>query len=180
MGAMMTLAIALLLQDEFYKFKPETTWVYKASHPGEERVITGKVLGEKDGKVTLDWTETKLDGTPHEASEVDWVVKDGLLWVEARQKGEAAAILRFPVLKAGAKKDDTWSTDIGESRHHGAEEVKVAAGAYKDAVRTRLKIADGTLIDFYLVANVGLIKVAVVPSNGDTITFELKEFKPAK
>ena len=177
---MMTLIALLALQDEFYKFKPETAWVYKASHPGEERVITGKVVGEKDGKVTLDWIETKLDGLPHDASEVDWLVKDGLLWVEARQKGEANAILRFPVLKAGAKKDDTWTTDIGESKHHGAEEVKVPAGTYKDAVRTQLKIADGTLIDFYLVANVGLIKVVVVPANGDPITFELKEFKPAK
>lgn len=176
----MILLFALLAQDEFYRFKPETTWIYKRVESGEERVITGKVLEEKDGRVLLDWKETKLDGAAHDHSEVVWSVRDGILWADARPKGQTDAFLRLPVLKAGSKKDDTWTTETGVSTHHGSEEVKVAAGTYKDVVRTQLKVGDDTLIDFYLAPKVGLIKATVVPASGDAITFELKEFTPAK
>lgn len=172
---MLVLLALASLQDEFYKFKPDTAWTYKRVEGSEERVIVGKVLHEKDGRVTLDWKENKLDGSLHEASEVAWFVKDGVLTAEARGK-DNGFVLELPVLKAGSKKDDTWSSAAGESKHHGTEEVKVPAGTYKDAVRTQLKAGD-TLIDFWLAANVGLVKITVVPGNGDAIHFELKEFK---
>jgi hypothetical protein len=181
MGLMMTLAFALLLQDEFYKFPAETAWTYKRVQNNEERVILGKALGEKDGRVTIDWKENNLDGSLHEASEVAWSVKDGVLTAEARGKGDGAFFLVLPVLKVGSKKDDAWTTSQGESKHYGVTEVKVPAGTYKDAVHTQLKTGDDLLIDFYMVPKVGLVKVTVVPPNGaDTLTVELKEFKPAK
>lgn len=174
------IALALLVQDEFYKFPPETAWTYKRVQNNEERVITAKVLDEKEGRVRLDWKEARLDGTPEENSEVTWLVKDGILWAEVRAKGEEAVSLALPILKVGSKKDDTWTTGAGESTRLGTEEVKVPAGAYKDAVHTQLKAEGDTLINFYLVPKVGLVKVTVAPANGDAITFELKEFKPVK
>jgi hypothetical protein len=181
---MMTLALALALQDEFYKFPVDTTWTYKRVQNNEERVILGKALGEKDGRVTIDWMENNLDGSLHEASEVAWSVKDGVLTAEARGKGDDAFFLVLPVLKVGSKKDDTWTTPQGESKHFGVEEVKVPAGTYKDAVHTQLKTGDNLLVDFYMAPKVGLVKVTVMAANGDkgadTLTVELKEFKPAK
>jgi hypothetical protein len=177
---MMTIALALMLQDEFFKFPAETSWTYKRVQNDQERVITAKVLGEKDGRVRLDWTEAKLDGTLQENSEVTWLVKEGILWAEVRAKGEEAVSLALPVLKVGSKKDDTWTTDAGASTHQGTEEVKVPAGTYKDAVHTSLKAEGDTLINFYIVPKVGLVKVTVASAGGDAITFELKEFKPAK
>lgn len=174
---MMTFAIALLLQDEFYKFPVDTTWTYKRVQNDEERVITAKVLDEKDGRVRLDWKEAKLDGTPQENSEVTWLVKDGILWAEVRAKGEDTVSLALPVLKVGSKKDDTWTTGAGGSTHQGTEEVKVPAGTYKDAVHTQLKAEGDTLINFYIAPKVGLVKVTVAPPGGEAITFELKEFK---
>lgn len=174
----MILLLALAsVQDEFYKFKPETTWIYKRLENNEERVIVGRVLDEKDGRVTLDWKENNLDGTLHRASQVSWFVKEGVLTAEAKADD---FVLELPVLKVGSKKDDTWTTASGESTHHGTVELKVPAGTFKDAVRTQLKAAGDTLIDFWLVEKVGLVKVTVVPAGGDAITFELKEFKPAK
>lgn len=176
----MILLLTLALQDELYRFKPETAWTYKRVQGNEEKLIAAKVVEDRDGQTLLDWRESKPDGSDAQDSEILWIVRDGILWAEARGKGEAQAFLRFPVLKAGSKKDDTWTTDAGESRHHGLEELKVPAGTYKDVVRTQLKTADGTLVDFYLAPKVGLVKAGVVTSSGETITFELKEFKPAK
>lgn len=173
----MILLLALSLQDELYRFKPETAWTYARVQGSEEKLITAKVVEDRDGQTLIDWRESKLDGSEAQDSEILWIARDGMLWAEARGKGEAQAFLRFPVLKAGAKKDDTWTTDVGESRHHGVEELTVPAGTYKDAVRTQLKTADGTLVDFYLAPKVGLVKASVVPSAGETIRFELKSFK---
>lgn len=172
----MILLLALAsLQDELWRLKPGTEWTYTRVQGGDSRVIEAKVLDDKDGRVLVDWKEKDGDH-----SELTWIVKDGLLWAEARAKGGEQVILRFPVLKTGAKKDDTWTTDIGESKHHGTEDVKVPAGTYKDAVRTQLAIGDGTLVDFHLAPKVGLVKVSVVPAGGgDVLSFELKEFKPA-
>lgn len=175
----MTLLLILALQDELYRFKPETAWTYARVQGGEEKKISAAVVEDRDGQTLIDWRESKLDGSEATDSEILWIMRDGILWAEARGKGDAQAFLRFPVLKAGSKKDDTWTTDVGESRHHGLEELKVPAGSYKEVVRTQLKISDGTLVDFYLAPKVGLVKVSVVPSAGDPLTLELKEFKPS-
>ena len=87
------------------------------------------------------------------------------------------------MLKAGSKKDERWTTPLGESTHLGVEELKVPAGSYKDAVKTRLKIGPddaATVIEFHLVPGVGLARLSLSASGGAPDSFELTAFKPAR
>jgi hypothetical protein len=176
LAAALTLALPDPPIEDFYKFKAGTSWTYKRVEDAAERKITATVTGEENGKVRLEWKDPDKDGT----SIVTWSVTDGALTVEAKKEGQEGA-LSFAVLKAFSKKDDTWPGTGGEFTHRGTTEVSVPAGTYKDAVWTRLRTGqDGELtIDFYLVPNVGLVKVEIDARNGGN-TFELAEFKDAK
>lgn len=164
--------------DDFYKFKSGTIWVYKRLEDGAERKITGKVTGDENGRVQLEWNDPDKDGK----STVAWSVKDGILTAEAHKDGEGG--LSFLILKADSKKDDRWASPGGEVVHQGKAEVTVPAGTYKDATWTQLKVgedADETRIDFYLVPKVGLVKIAIHTKDSNIPnTFELTEFKAAK
>ena len=180
----MTLIALFALQDAsldaFYKFKPETAWTYKRIEGNVERRIEAKVLGEENGRVKLDWREVNLDGTLYKKSTVTWFVKDGVLRAEAASENEGT--FEIPILKAGAKKGDAWSNAEGESSCLGAEEVKVPAAAYKDALHARLNAgnADSPVhIDFYLVPKIGLVKLTIASPEGPN-SFELAEFKEGK
>ncbi len=180
----MLLSALLLLQaaplDDFYKFKPDTSWTYKRLEEGSERKISARVTSDEGGSVRLDWKEFDKDGTAKDASIVTWSVKDGLLTVEARKEGDAGG-LSFAVLKEGAKKDDKWASPGGEVVHLGKADVTVPAGTYKDAIWTQFKAGDNeTKIDFYLVPKVGLVKIEINPGGAEPKRFELTEFKDSK
>jgi hypothetical protein len=169
-------ALLLLLPqaslDDFYKFKKGTTWTYKRVEDGAERKITGKVVGDDDGRTKLEWSDPDKDGT----TTVTWSFAESVLTITAGKEGEAG--LSFNILKAEAKKDDAWASPGGEVTHKGKADVKVPAGEYKDAVWTRYRTSGDTdvTVDFYLVPKVGLVKVDINATNGGN-TFELKEFK---
>ena len=176
------LAAAVLLSvqaaplDDFYKFKPGTSWTWKRLEDSQERKITGTVTRAENGKIAVDWSDPEKDGT----STVTWSVADGILTVEARKDGEPG--LSFALLKEGARKDDKWPSPGGEFTHQGNAEVKVPAGTYKDAVKTQFKTVEegsGVTIDFYLVPKVGLVKIDILAKDGGKNRFELTEFKEA-
>ena len=163
--------------DDLYKFKKDTTWTYKRLENDVERKIVAKALGEQDGKERVDWKENELDGKLHKASILSWSVSDGILLAHAKSDEEE---LTFGVLKAGAKKGDTWKTDLGDMVHEGTVELTVPAGTYKDAIKTKLDILGQGRIDFWMVPKVGLAKVALVEGDKTTGLWELTEFKAAK
>ena len=163
--------------DDFYKFKPGTSWTYKRTEDGTERTITGVVADEKDGKVRLEWKDPGEGGT----DTVTWRVEDKILIVESAKEGGGTE-LAFGVLKEGAKKDDTWTSYGATITHRGTTEVTVPAGTYKEAVWTHLKLkedGDEVTVDFYLVPKVGLVKVDIKTKKGGKNRFELTEFKEA-
>jgi len=65
--------------DDFYKFRKGTTWSYKRLEDGAERKITGKVTGDADGKVQVEWSDPDKDGT----STITWSFSESLLTIEA-------------------------------------------------------------------------------------------------
>lgn len=179
-----TIALLLALQDapapleDYFKFKAGTAWTYKHVENGVERKIAAKVSGESEGKVKVDWKETEKDGTTHSDSVITWSVVDGLLQLEAQgyTKEGNNFHLKLPVLKAGSKKDDTWTGDAGEFVHQGTVEVKVPAGTWKNAVRVRLKSGDEAnpvKIDITLVPKVGLVKIEIQDLSGNENRWEL-------
>lgn len=183
-----TLLLAAMLQEppieDLYKFKEGSTWTYKRIENGAESKIAGKATGEKEGKVRHEWKETAKDGTSKD-SVLTWSVEDGALTVEARSYLENGneMVLRFPVLKAGSKKGDTWPSAGGEFTHLGTVEVTVPAGSWKNAVKTQLKGGDENhpvKIDVTLVPKVGLVKIEIHDPGGAENRYELTEFKPAK
>lgn len=183
------LLAALRLQEpaieDFYRFKEGTTWSYKRLENGAESKISGKATGEKEGKVRHEWKETAKDGTSKGDSVLTWSVEDGALTVEARSYAENGneMVLRFPVLKAGSKKGDTWPSPGGDFTHLGTVEVTVPGGTWKNAVRTQLKAGDENTpvkIDITLVPKVGLVKIEIHDPGGAVNLWELTEFKPAK
>ena len=162
---------------DYYTFKADTTWTYKRVENGAERKIAAKVLSNEGGKLKLDWKEYEKDGGLHDSNTITWSLIDGVLTAEARKEGDDNALV-FGVLKDGAKKDDRWTTALGEFVHHGTVELTVPAGTYKNAIKTRLSLGDEGKIDFYLVPKVGLVKIDIHGEGPNT--FELSEFKEPK
>ena len=181
-------ALAILAQDkpkldDFYKFKTDTTWTYKVFEDGKDKKIVGRVVGEEEGKVKLDWKKYDKDGTVQETSVVTWSVGDGKLTVESRPENGDGPVLAFSVLKDGAKQNDRWSSTGAEMVHMGTTEIAVPQGNYKAAIWTQLKLGEAgneIKVDFYLAPKVGLIMVLVHPPDGNDTRFELAEFKEAK
>jgi hypothetical protein len=179
----MTILLALLaaqdvVLDDLYQFKPGTSWTYKRIENTAERKIEAKVVESADGRVKLAWNEVNIDATPYKKSVVTWFVKDGVLRVEARGADDEGAF-ELPILKAGVKKDDRWTSPEGESTYLGTSEIKVAAGAYKGAHHVRLKLGEGAHIDMHLAPKVGLVKLEVTSGEGPN-SFELTGFTEAK
>jgi len=185
-------AIALLLvaaqdsADPFYKFAKGTSWTY-GLNAGEDAPkglkMTITISGEADGKIMA---EMARGGGGGDQTKVLWYVADGILyWGE--KKGE---ILKeaMGLYKAGSKKGDTCSHPGSDSvqkysaSHQGREEIKVPAGAYKDAVHTRVEFSEGgknVLLDVFLVEKVGMVRMAYTVGD-NKMSMELEEFKPAK
>jgi hypothetical protein len=181
-------AVALLAQDapkldDYYKFKTDTTWTYKVFSDGKERKIVGRVTGEEEGRVKIDWKDYEKDGTLHESSVVSWFVSEGKLTVESRPENGDGGILSFAVLKDGSKQNDRWSSTGAEMVHMGTTELAVPQGNHKAAVWTQLKLGEAgseTKIDFYLAPKIGLLMVLVHAADGKDTRFELAEFSEPK
>jgi hypothetical protein len=185
------LAASLLAQDDkgqsLYKFKTGTTWTFDVKTTGEVPKLAKmefKVTGEADGKVEVETRAFREEGEPR-VETLQWSVNGGgfLVWTEVR-KGSTRDPMHL--LKLGAKKGDVWEwKDEDRNRkgtHLGVEELKVPAGTYKDATRVKIEITDGPgtyALDFHLVPGIGVVRMSG-GAGANTITMELKEFKPAK
>ncbi len=185
---MKSLLVALVLSfqaaplDDFYKFKPETTWTYKRFEGNAERRVVGVVVGDENGKVKLDWKDYEKDGTLHERSTVTWFMADDILTVEGRPEG-TDQVLTFAVLKKDAKANDQWAWTGGQAVHKGTTEITVPAGTYKNAVWVQLKGGEDNKdfsVDFYLVPKVGMVLIKINTGSGEANQFELAEFKEPK
>lgn len=179
LAALLTACLAMQAApiDDLYKFKKDTTWTYKHVENGVEYKIVAKALGEDAGKQKLDWKEFETDGKLRKASIVSWSVVDGILTADAKSDEEE---ISFGVVKEGSKKGDKWQSAIGEMVHEGTLEVKVPAGTYKDALKTRLDVGDQGHIDFYMAPKIGLVKIALFEGAKEAQLWELSEFKAAK
>jgi hypothetical protein len=182
--AALTLGLALQAGtlDDYYKFKAETTWTYKRVENGVERKIVATSHGEESGKVRLDWKEYEKSGELHKSSEITWSVREGgVLTADVKSKDPGQdEPLTFSVFKDGAKKDERWTSDLGDVVYQGKVEVTVPAGTYKESVRTQLSLGDEGQIDFYLAPKVGLVKIVLTVQSKEVQTWELTEFKPVK
>ncbi len=195
-----TLVMAAILGQEgnaegLWKFKPGTAWVYEEiqeEQDGKEKKIKKRrventVLKEADGKTVIESKEYKNDEKePSRTKTVLSYVEDGLVTWGREIEGKPQPQLRF--FKVGAQKGDSWTSEFGkgdkqELTYVGIEELKVAAGTYKEAIHVHMKFGDakaqGTA-DFYLVDGIGLVKGEM--SMGDLMhnVIELQSFTQAK
>lgn len=174
------LVLASCLQadaDSFVKFGKGTSWTFDQSDGDKKSVTTMTVEKTEDGKTFINVRE----GDAPSDTTVAWYVEDGF-WISSRLvNGTFRPEAR--ILKMGSKKGDTWSASLEERRkmdatHQGTEEIKVAAGTYKDAAHVRI-VMDGGTMDLYLVPKVGLVKL-LIEAGDETKRLELKEFKEGK
>ncbi len=180
------LAAAQDSADAFYKFPKGSTWTY-GMNVGEDGPKNLKmkmtVTGEADGKLTVDMARGAEGGRE---TKMLWYVADGILyWGEKKEEKLNEAI---GIFKVGSKKGDTWSAPGSETvqkhsaTHLGREEVKVPAGAYKEAVHIKLEVQEtsGNIqLDMFLVEKVGVVKM-VYGLGEKKMSMDLEEFKPAK
>lgn len=185
-------AVAFLLDDNaepFYKFKAGTFWTFEATKKPAKgpkmSKLEFKVVKEEEGKIELE-SKAHRDGSEPQVESLRWAVKDGILtWSEIRSGEEKTTMQLY---KLGSKKGDTWEWAITEggkakSTHLGREEVKVAAGTYKDALHVQFEMVDGPVkftMEIYFAAGVGPVKVIGGSTDEDRTTLELKEFKIEK
>jgi len=177
------LAFAQESADPYYKFAKDTAWTYSMTGPdGKAAKMTIKVTGEKDGKVMVEMAQAEKGNE----SKLAWYVDGGIFyWSEKKGDAYKEAIGMW---KVGSKKGDTWNspgTDLIQKHsgtNLGKEDVKVPAGAYKDAVHVRLDIVehnDTVKLDVYFVEKVGIVKMAY--NMGEMkMSMDLEEFKPVK
>ena len=190
MRLLLLAAAPFLLQesaaDPYYKFRPGTTWTYdvvaRTKGPNPTKLEL-KVSGQDAGVTDLESRAWKGEGEPR-LQMIRWSVKDGILtWAEVRDGAEKDPI---QVYKPGSKKGDTWEwleeKRRGKGTHLGTEEVKVPAGTYADAIHLQFEMqGEGPkfTLDIHLAAGVGPVRMAA-GNAGDSMAYELKEFKPAK
>ena len=186
---MKTVLLALLLApqedtgEQFYKFKPGTTWTFKHKEGGKEAKAVLTVTEEKDGKVYLQSKESREGEAEPRIETPVWYVENGILvWADLR-----AEKLRptFYLYKLGSKKGDTWPAGPrdGEATHLGPVEVTVPAGTYKDVVQIRLTRPRLGTVTFWLAPKVGLVKAERAPREGEeekAVQMELTGFQEGK
>jgi hypothetical protein len=159
--------------DEFYKFPEGTTWTYESTRQGKHSsTLTIRVLKAEEGKVHAQYKE-KRDGSGEDTMEMVWSAKDGfLLWELVNPDGKVEK--KIQVLKAGAKKGDTWNgLEEEQICCEGIEKVKVPAGEY-EAVHVKSSRGKKETASLYFAPKVGLVKGVE-----ESETTELKEFSAA-
>ena len=176
--------------EKLVKFKKGTAWTY--DHTQGKVKKKAVVTANEASDTALDFqTKINVDDKKEEAEShvsslelkdgfVEW---SGVVWTG--RVGDFVHCLRL--YKAGSKKDDTWdAAGKGEemkwtATHKGVEELKVAAGTYKDAIHVELKVKSDDLtatLDLWLVPGVGMVKMK--RSQSEEFTAELREFTPGK
>ncbi len=193
MSHALLLVVALCCQDDkgeqYYKFAVGTTWTFKTLERGKEakQIMTVK---KHDGEKVVVETKDIKDGKEDKVETLIWEVQTGIL-IWSQQKDDKTELL-FNLYKLGSKKGDTWSGETGQMppgtkmSHEGVEELKTAAGTYKDAVKLKLaatiSMGDKEMkleASFWIVPNVGLAKLHM-QMDDDLMSLELTEFKAAK
>lgn len=167
--------------EQYFKFKPGTTWSFKTKEGDTDGKLTLKVEKEDGGKVYVESTEERADRDP-KIEKLVWNVDKGvLIWAEIKEEKPSTV---FQLYKLGSKKGDTW--DAGEAappgtkfEHMGANELKIAAGTYKDAIEIKGTFGEMGTVSFFLVPKVGLVKMEIKLSKGAN-TIELTEFVEGK
>jgi len=194
MHAAFLLAASLLVQDDrgepLYKFKTGTAWVFDGSAVGKGPKMSKmelSVAGESGGKIDVDSRKFQGEGGP-KSDVLRWRVDEGMLiWAEVHGGAEKRPVR---ILRLGSAKGDAWEWSDGETykfkgTNLGAEEVKVPAGTYKDAIHTRVELQllqggqEKFSMEFWLAPGVGPVKMVAGDERG-SVTLDLKEFKPAK
>jgi len=169
--------------EQYFKFPKDTTWNYTMKGSEDQESLTLTVTGEADGKVSANMVGK---GDNAKNSKLVWYVDNGVLfWGE--KKGDKLKDT-IGLYKLGSKKGDTWGLAAKDgnpaqtAKHLGTEEVKVAAGVYKDAVHVQIDLTFEAVkfsMDVYLVEKVGVVKMAYNAENKQ-MSLELDAFKPAK
>jgi hypothetical protein len=178
--------LLLLLQDtgeEFWKFKPGTKWTFQMTGERESRTMVMTALKEEDGKLRVESKEFGADKErPGKEQTLLFYAADGYVIYSELSGGKEVDPLRL--LKIGAKKGDTWTTEgVGRKEatvtHLGASTLKVPAGEYKDVVQVRIDTGEGAL-DFYLAPKIGLVKAEISMGGKVGVTIELTKHEAGK
>jgi hypothetical protein len=189
---MMTIvfALGLLLQDEkgdeFWKFEVGSCWEYTENQGGTtvKSVVKAKEL--KDDKLTLESCREVEGQEPQPKKMMTYVSEGYVVWAEEAEDGTMREYLR--IYKLGSKDGDRWTSRMGEEAPEitihrvGTEEITVGAGTYKDAVHLRFEMPadeNGQSLsgDYWLVPNVGLVKMQMKQQDQEVYSMELTKFE---
>lgn len=192
---MMTVLFCLaMLQDaaqaeEYWKFKAGTAWEFSESQSGLKCTSRVEAKELRDGKLILE-SKREVEGEPPQTKKMQSYEKDGfVVWAEEGEDGVLREYLR--IWKIGAKEGDTWTSRMAEGtaeltiKHLGIETVKVGAGEYKDATHLQFEMKDeekGQSLtgEYWLVPNVGLVKMQMKQAGEEIYSLELTKFEPCK
>lgn len=175
--------------DAFWKFKPGTVLTYAVTEGGVKKKSVTTVQKEEEGKVWLEEKETAEGEAEPTIKTLAYYVKDG--FVVYAEKVEGKLVDKVRLLKVGSKKGDSWKNPAGdelpefEIQHLGTEEVKAAAGTWKDAIHLRFKLggdadAFSAVADYWMAPGAGLVKFLMKAADQEVYTLELKELKAPK
>lgn len=95
---------------------------------------------------------------------------------------------KMRLFKYDAKVGDTWDgwafKEEGQSKvtakYVGLEEVKVAAGTYKDVIHVQVTVEDGPTLDYYFASKMCMIKFTMSHDGKVARTLEMTSFTEAK
>jgi hypothetical protein len=189
------LAALLLLQDadtgeQFYKFKPGTSWTFAYSHEGPggapDKKVVLSVVKQEGAKTIIESREFDGDKETRVEKLVWQAEKEFLTWSEEK---DGTLKLVFNLYKLGSKKGDQWDAGSQSERkmsfhHEGTEEVTTGKLTHKGAIRLVLKSPEKTEgpefgTTLWLVPKTGLVKMLMQYGDAKT-TLSLTEFKEGK
>jgi hypothetical protein len=172
------------METPYYPLKVGNTWYYKI---GDTKFTMKVAKYEEIEKQLCARVEMSVGDKVQAVEHV--AVKDDGVYRFAFENKNAVPPVKF--LKLPVKKDETWEvkSTIGAEKLAGTfksgilDEVKVAAGAYKDVYTSASDNLDanGTKINFtyYFAKDVGMIKQTIKIA-GQEVVIELEKFDAAK
>lgn len=194
------LAAAPVEDDPYFPLAKGHRWVYRTDYD-EDTLIVHEVTGsEKIGETDCLMVEHRAVNAKEERNRLlrkEWLAAgEGGVRIHKVLRGRSEMDVDKPFfkLKRELKKDDEWEGDAKASENPAhyhfrvdqEEDVEVPAGKYK-AIKVAVKIESGLKnvaegFEWYA-KGVGMVKSEMTlrfGSEGTTLVFELKEFKPGK